>query len=248
MKEANKKSKVTEQQLSSLLRTAHEEAATWERESYAKTNEGLYRVLGRCLEIYQQVVRDSALMEVLKQTLANAGMTIERSPTASKVIAGVFRSPDRRRTYVYSKVLREAERSGVTPAKLPAWIKKNGGIEAIRSKAGANANSRLTSTQAADFAARELAQISGTAFKERLSARFDSSVPAKPFAILIVRQMPGTKSVLVWGTAEAADVSRALAIAGRRLHAEARDEEDLANIRTVQRKREDNFAKNASSR
>jgi hypothetical protein len=241
-------SKYTEQQISSMLRSTHEEAATWERESYAKSNEGLYTILARCLEIYQAVARDNALREVLYESLAQAGMKLQKGPTASKVVAAVFRNPDRRRTFVYSKVLREAERNRVTPARLPAWIKKSGGVEAIRSTASSKSNNRLTSAQAMEFAASELARRKGTLIKDRLDARFDSSVPAAPFALLIVRQTPGSKSVLVWGTAEEDDVARALAIAGRSLHAEITTEADIVERRKRQHRRDDIIAEVMATR
>ena len=129
------------------------ECAQWEAGAYATATEGLYKLLARCLELYQTnflqgtTAQRSAFRKELIQRLTAAGIRITKSSlTMTMFIRYVFKS-DRRRAQGYSYVLRAAVEQGISAAEFADFVRQGGGVEEIRRKMVLSEQAQLRRTQ-----------------------------------------------------------------------------------------------------
>jgi flagellar biosynthesis regulator FlaF len=124
----------TVQQLDALFKTRE----NWEATDFKKSNQGLYALLAKCLEVYVtnfiKATDDErkALRSELKAKLTAAGVKVLKSTSSLMMIVRFVFNADRKRAHGYTTVLAAAIADGVSPADLPAYIQAAGGVEEIK--------------------------------------------------------------------------------------------------------------------
>jgi len=122
------------------LDALNKQRATWESTDFKKANDGLYRLLAECLDIYCTQFKDAEptvrkeLRQALAANLKAAGVKVQKNTNAMTMIIRSVFSSDRKRAHGYSYVLIAAISHEVSPADLPNFIINAGGIEEIKRK------------------------------------------------------------------------------------------------------------------
>ena len=110
----------------------------WETTDYKKANEGLYKMLGDTLAVYdthfvkgnekeQKILRASLI-----QRLKADGIRVVKTSTTLTMLARVVFNSDRKRAQGYAYVLTAAVSHKVKSVDFPAWVVKQGGLEEIK--------------------------------------------------------------------------------------------------------------------
>jgi hypothetical protein len=113
--------------------------AIWQVEHFDKTNDGLYKLLSGCLDLYYEIKGSSAektILAAMKSSLQEQGVKLQEStPVLTMLVKYVFKA-ERRRAYAYSRVLRFAAKEHIAADKFAEWVKNFGGIEEVVSNKG----------------------------------------------------------------------------------------------------------------
>jgi hypothetical protein len=187
----------------------------WEEGAYRTSNEQLYAILGRCLDVYQQMKGDIAQRKQLNDKLRSLGIAFNKATSlAAKVVRYVFRS-DRGRAFTYARTIIAADAAGIDSIALAKWVREKGGVEEVR-----RAVKGLTPSQLANQHA-ELA-LALMAKAKPLVEAFDAPAELKPnaeavheFCVALVRRNKDGRSSIVYGSANQSLVSKVLAAAGK---------------------------------
>lgn len=119
-----------------ILEGLEQKRIEWEDGAYRKSNAELYGILADCLShslpLNSKAEAKARLTALDNFHKARGYQKRENMPLSTKVIRAVFGNIDRRRTSVYSLVLRAALQAKVSPCDLPDWIIEAGGVEEIR--------------------------------------------------------------------------------------------------------------------
>lgn len=125
-----------------VLEGLEQKRKDWEEGAYRKSNMELYGILADCLHYSADLATKAAAKarnaELEKFYKMRGYQNKANTPLATKVVRAVFGNIDRRRTNVYSLVIRAALDANVTPEDLPNWIMLQGGVEEIRLAASKN--------------------------------------------------------------------------------------------------------------
>lgn len=125
-----------------ILEGLEQKRKDWEEGAYRKSNMELYGILAECLlysvTLPSKTAAKARNAELDKFFKLRGYQNKANTPLASKVVRAVFGNIDRRRTNVYSLVIRAALDAKVTPEDLPNWIMAQGGVEEIRLAASKN--------------------------------------------------------------------------------------------------------------
>jgi len=112
----------------------------WEITEYKKANEGLYGLLGSCLDVFSAKFVDADLddRKTLRSELSNKlradGIKVQSNTTTLTMFVRFVFGSDRKRAHGYTYVLKAAISHGITAANLPSWILEQGGVEEIKRK------------------------------------------------------------------------------------------------------------------
>ena len=143
----------------------------WEVTDFKKANEGLYNLLGECLDVFNgKFVNASdedkrSLRQSLTELLTVKGVRVlKNTNTLTMFVRFVFGS-DRKRAHGYSYVLKAAISHGVEAADLAAWLVGQGGIEEVKrrmvqSEEAIKRNLEVEAAKVAVQAEMEVAEIS----------------------------------------------------------------------------------------
>jgi hypothetical protein len=108
------------------------ERAKWEKGAFKTSNDQLYAILGRCLDIYTLMKDDMPQRKNLNEELRNAGIKFTSATNlATKIVRYVFRN-DRARSFAYARTIMAAADAKIDGMKLPKWVREGGGVEDIR--------------------------------------------------------------------------------------------------------------------
>ena len=113
---------------------------TWEATDFKKANDGLYHLLGECLDAYLEKFVNASdddrktLRRELTTLLKAAGVTTQRNTTTLNMFVRYVFGSDRKRAHGYAYVLAAAVSHDITGAALPEWIRQSQGIEEIKRK------------------------------------------------------------------------------------------------------------------
>ena len=125
-----------------ILEGLEQKRKDWEEGAYRKSNMELYGILSECLlfsvTLPSKTAAKARNAELDKFFKLRGYQNKANTPLATKVVRAVFGNIDRRRTNVYSLVIRAALDAKVTPEDLPNWIMAQGGVEEIRRAASKN--------------------------------------------------------------------------------------------------------------
>ena len=215
------------------------EREEWETGAYKTSNDQLYRILGRCLDIYQQLRDDLGQRRVFKSKLdaLKAKKAIEFKESTNlptRIVRYVFRNSGKR-SLAYAKVLIAANEAKIDSLGLAAWIAKEGGVEQIRrmDKNGIKPSVFNASLQqsASDYYAGSKGLV--TAFKAPTSLLPDAE-GTDNFSLALVRKEDDGQVTIVYGTNKSALVKQMLTLAGKQL-AETMCKAAVANKRQAQK-------------
>jgi hypothetical protein len=110
----------------------------WEATDYKKANEGLYKMLGDTLAVYDlhfvkgNEKEQKELRASLIQRLKADGIRVVKTSTTLTMLARFVFNSDRKRAQGYAYVLTAAVSHKVQSADFPAWVVKQGGLEEIK--------------------------------------------------------------------------------------------------------------------
>jgi hypothetical protein len=120
---------------------------TWEKTEYRTATESLYLLLSRTYAVYEDhfVNADDkdrvAMRKELSDKLSAQSIRVTKSSTTlSLLIRYVFKS-DRQRVMRYRYAVEAAKSLSVKAVDLPAWLRENGGIDAVSKAAKASPES-----------------------------------------------------------------------------------------------------------
>jgi hypothetical protein len=110
----------------------------WEATDYKKANEGLYKMLGDTLAVYDthfvkgNEKEQKELRASLIQRLKADGIRVVKTSTTLTMLARFVFNADRKRAQGYAYVLTAAVSHKVQSVDFPAWVVKQGGLEEIK--------------------------------------------------------------------------------------------------------------------
>lgn len=229
----------------STLDVIAKDAQAWEQGAYKTSNDELYAILARCLDIYQQMKgREKSrinLRKELDERLTALGLTVrENTNLATKIVRYVFRT-SKKRTLAYARVIMSADEHKKDGVSLAKWIRDNSGIEEVRRK------------QKGEFTANELKQKYAAAAEaylfnaKALIAPFkgvaslkSSAESTSVFTIALVRNDADGNVSVVYGDNNQTLVKQMLARAGKKL-------EDDRKIKSVSNAEQSRKAKRAAA-
>lgn len=195
----------------------------WELSTYKASNDQLYDILADAYALYLFLV-NSATADVRK-TFVNVLKAKKvpyqtNTPLHTRVVRLVF-SSNRKRAYSYGRVLFVARHENVTPADLSNWIRENNGVEEVKVKS----NGKLTLAQQARADAEHASHILSSSEALLIIGKVHAKLKPNPelnpiYSLALVRCDNGADAQIVWGTSNAAAVSKVLAIAGKTLRSE----------------------------
>jgi len=123
------------------------QAQTWEAKELSASNTSLYKIMAKCMLIYEKMSGDSQVFytDALNHLIKEQGQKFRSSTHIACKIAGVvFFQPedvskndgraDRRKSSHYGRVLVEALAKGRTSLNIEEWLRQNGGINGIINK------------------------------------------------------------------------------------------------------------------
>lgn len=135
-----------------VLESLEQKRIEWEDGAYRKSNAELYGILADCLShslpLNSKAEAKARLKALENFHKARGYAKRENTPLSTKVVRAVFGNIDRRRTSVYSLVIRAALEAKVAPCDLPDWIIAAGGVEEIRLASNPN---HVTTSQKVDL-------------------------------------------------------------------------------------------------
>lgn len=220
-----------------------DERKDWEANAYKRSNDQLYAILARCLDIYVLLRDDVKQRRVFRSKLDNLTgddkvVFNEGTNLPTRIVRYVFRN-NGKRSFAYAKVLIAAHEANVDSVRLASWIVENGGVEQVRRKQ----NDVTPSMREANFraiASAKLAKQSAIGGSICAIDRLQPSVDAEhEFSLALLRkEADGTMSV-VDGTNNSALVNKFLALVGKQLN------DEQAQAKKSDAVRADNAARDA---
>ena len=197
----------------------------WEQNAYKTSNQQLYAILAQCLDIYQQMKgRYKAQIEQrcrLDMKLRESGIGFNDSTNlATKIIRYVFKM-DRKRAFVYSRVILIAHETNQDAMTLPRWIDEQGGVEEIRRNGGKAASPVLSAAQYKEFAETALEDAAALAAPFKTVGALTATDDGKSnYVVALVRDNGDGTSSIVYGIQANGIVTAALVHAGKQLSVE----------------------------
>lgn len=201
------------------LDAAAKEREHWEAGAYKTSNEQLYAILAKCLDVFVQLKgREEHKVKqrrLLNERLTAAGIIYkDTTPLATRVVRYVFRN-DRRRSHAYSRVVISAHEHGVDSVKFAGWVRSEGGIEEVKRKAKEGATAQDIAKQRTNIAEHYLINAKALASFKSVKEVKPSAEAVSRFSYAIIRtEDDGTASV-VYGGNNATVVKQLLARTGK---------------------------------
>lgn len=114
------------------LRDKHD---VWFTSTYKASNDELYRLLAKCLEIYQRMTKKRAQIAAFEFECVRRKLKFKKTTSLIHRIVKYVFAVDNKRVSRYAKVLTVAQADGpVDPMNLHTWIAAHGGIEEVQAK------------------------------------------------------------------------------------------------------------------
>ena len=222
------------------LKNLNDQRDHWEKGVYKTSNEHLYVILGRCLDIYTQMKGDLPQRMLFNNELKNANIKFTNATNlAPKIVRFVFRN-DRTRSFSYARTIMTAADANIDGMKLPKWVYANGGVEEIRRAAKNGISPSQLNHQHAEIASAQLTK------KKALVDAFKAPAELQPhgeaahtFTVALVRKNADGTSSIVYGSNNEALISKMLAFAGKHIVANKTQEDELKHNRALKKTREE---------
>ena len=222
----------------------------WERNAYKTSNQQLYAILAQCLDIYQQM--KGRYKEQIKQRcrldmkLRESGIGFNESTNlATKIIRYVFKM-DRKRAFVYSRVILIANENNQDAMTLPRWIDEHGGVEEIRRNGGKATSPALSAAQYKEVAETALEEAAALAAPFKTVGSLTATDDGKSnYVVALVRDNGDGTSSIVYGIQANGIVTAALVHAGKQLSVEGGVAATAKERRTIKATRAKTLSKAA---
>lgn len=201
------------------LDAAAKQREEWEAGAYKTSNDQLYSILAKCLDVYVMLKgRDQpkvAQRRLLNERLTAAGISyLETTPLATKVVRYVFRN-DRRRSHAYARTILSAHERGIDSVKFASWVRGEGGIEEVKRQIKAGKSPKEVAKSRCEVAEGYLYNVKALASFKSVKEVKPSAEAVSRFSYAIIRtEDDGTASV-VYGGNNAAVIKQLLSRAGK---------------------------------
>ena len=222
-------------QLDSLCKVREE----WELGAYKTSNDQLYEILARCLDIYQQLRDDLNQRKQFKQRLdalkeKNLIVFNESTNLPTRIVRYVFRN-NGKRSFAYAKALIAANEAKVDSLGLSRWIADNGGVEQVRRTPKNGVTPAVLNANLQQSATHHYSDSKGlvTPFKAPKELLPDAE-STNNFALALVRKEDDGQITIVYGTNKPTLVKHMLTLAGKHL-AETKGKAAVAGKRRSQK-------------
>jgi hypothetical protein len=222
-------------QLDSLCKVREE----WELGAYKTSNDQLYEILARCLDIYQQLrsdIKQRAEFKVRLDALkAQDKIKFNESTNLpTRIVRYVFRNSGKR-SLAYAKALILANEDKIDSLGLAAWINKNNGVEQLRRRDKDGITPAMLNANLQQNATQHYSDSKGlvTPFKAPKELLPDAE-STNNFALALVRKEDDGQVTIVYGTNKSTLVKHMLTLAGKHL-AETKGKAAVAGKRRSQK-------------
>ncbi len=179
------------------------ERKVWESTDYKKANEGLYRLLAECLDLYlNKFVHASnddkkTLRQEIAARLIADGIRVQSNTTILTMMIRFVFASDRKRAHGYTYVLKAALSYDKNAKDLPQFIKDQGGIEEIKRRM-VQSEKAITNKAEREKALLEVkADLEKNANYPLANVSIDLAGNKETFAVLVTRSnAQGTSDVV----------------------------------------------------
>lgn len=197
-----------------------EERTQWESAELARSNERLYAVLKACYALHNTMVGSDSIAKALRKGLAmyidaKKYVFSDSAPLMTKIVKCIF-GTDRRRVNAYATALIAAKNQKVAVLELPAWLKRQGGVEEVRR--ATTSKTRNIKERVKEGIAVLGSDILAKVQSDKLSSQFSTEKLEEGVVLLATREDDGsfairrviqTGSVVKAAIASCADMSAA---------------------------------------
>ena len=200
------------------LKTLIADRKNWEDGVYKTSNDKLYEILAKCLDIYQRLKDDTERRAQLREMLLDRGIPHNASTKlATRIVRLVFDNVGNR-SFAYARTLMAADEAHIDAMALAKWIRANGGVEQVRRAANGGLTQAKKDDAFRSIATETLAQskplVGAITQNSELMPSIDND---HAFALALVRrESDGTLSI-VRGTTNATLINKFLSLAGKEL-------------------------------
>jgi len=222
-------------QLDSLCKVREE----WELGAYKTSNDQLYEILARCLDIYQQLrndIKQRAEFKVRLDALKAQDLIKfnESTNLPTRIVRYVFRNSGKR-SFAYAKALILATEEDIDSLGLSRWIAANGGVEQVRRRDKGGITPAVLNANLQQSATQHYSDSKGlvTPFKAPKELLPDAE-GTNNFALALVRKEDDGQITIVYGTNKPTLVKHMLTLAGKHL-AETKGKAAVAGKRRSQK-------------
>lgn len=210
------------------LRDAHD---VWFNGAYKASNEELYKLLARCLEIYQRMTKKRAQIAAFEVECANRGLKFKKTTSLLYRIVKYVFCADNKRVSRYALVLTvaQAEAEPVDPMNLHIWIANKGGIEEIQ----AAKTGRVSKAARAKADKSTGIAVAGTASAQQTytaPAGFSIRDSASPFVAVLARMNDAGLIELIAPIADVHAVDAVLAAYGAAVTTDSKANDLVATV------------------
>ena len=214
--------------------------AEWEKGAFKTSNDQLYAILGRCLDIYTLMKDDMPQRKNLNDELRNAGIKFTSATNlATKIVRYVFRN-DRARSFAYARTIMAAADAKIDGMELPKWVRAGGGVEDIRRAHKGGISPAQLARQHVDIATAKLASTNALTEPFKAPAELQPSPEAvHRFSLALVRKNNDGTSSIVYGSYNEAIIMKVLAAAGKSLVPLKAQEAELKHKQALKQARQE---------
>jgi hypothetical protein len=200
----------------------------WEKGAFKNSNDQLYVILGRCLDIYTQMKDDLPQRKNLNDELRSAGIKFTNATNlATKIVRYVFRN-DRTRSFSYARTIMAAADAKIDGMELPKWVRAGGGVEDIRRARKDGISPAQLARQHAEVATAELAKQKALVDAFKAPAELQPNTEAThTFSVALIRKNSDGTSSIVYGSDNEALIVKMLTAAGKHFVAKKAQEAEM---------------------
>jgi len=208
------KNQFIENEIATLIAPIETQRKAWEAGPYKASNDMLYDLLAKCLELYLQIKRKRKSIKCINKELDTRGLPHNaKTSLAVKVIRLIFGECGNR-VFAFATVLIEADKCNIDSIALPKWISDQDGIENIRkSKSGKD---KISDAQLAENGVELFNTIDAIfEFPEQIKNLEPHPEATNEFAVALVRPGSNGSTEIVFGTNKQSIVNKVLGEASR---------------------------------
>ena len=219
-------------QLSSTLNSLISRRETWESGVYKQANAELYEILTKCGEVYAELKEDTPSLRAFKALVDDQGIQFNRGTSlALKIVRLVF-GAQTNREFAYARVIKLWFDQREDGQSLSSFVIEQGGVENVRRRAGSASAHKLTPDDYREIATDVFSQgkeISSFPLNDSMLVDEDNDTD---FMVVLVHNSGQGIGRVVAGTNKRSLVNSALAVMGKQVHSQEKQEQSLLDHRS----------------